>query len=54
VLRRLALGIAVLALAGCGSISPYSGSNDDVGVVSVPARACTTVTTTTGYLIYRC
>jgi PBP1b-binding outer membrane lipoprotein LpoB len=58
-MRFIALAaFAALTLAGCGSDSPYSAYQDsnDATVVqgSAPAPTCTTVTTTTGYLVYRC
>lgn len=56
-MRFIAFAACVLALAGC-SADPYTVGQDpsDATVVqgAAPAPACTTVTTTTGYLIYRC
>jgi hypothetical protein len=56
-MKFLALFAVLAALAGCGGGSPYSHSadgDDTPQAVAGPAPACTTVTTTTGYLIYRC
>lgn len=57
-MKRLALvALVAAALAGCGSDSPYSYSpyGADSSPAAVAAQpACTTVTTTSGYLVYRC
>ena len=56
-MKRLAvIALVAAGLAGCGSGSPYSyspqGADNNRAAAAQPA--CTTVTTTSGYLVYRC